>query len=300
MIKICSKEYTRPLKAGDEVITASISSKIDDQNQILQGLQVLESWGLIVKKSPPNMKSWGYLYGTDQTRYEELHPKKTAPLIACTRGGWGAARLLEYPQPWKKGWILGFSDITTILLARLSAGFDGGVHGPLLNTLAKEPVWSKERLKGILFGEKVPDLKGEAWRRGTAIGPVVAANLTVGSHLIGTKYLPNLTGAILILEDISEAPYRIERMMTQWRLAGLLQNLAGIGFGNFKNCENSIEENERNEFKLMDILLERTKDLEIPILGRLPIGHCCGNAALPLGRKVLIDGNHGSLKLLND
>jgi len=149
-----------------------------------------------------------------------------------------------------------------------------------------------------LFGELVENIQGEGWGNGLAIGPLVVANLTIASHLLGTKYLPDLNGAILILEDIGEAPYRIDRMLTQWRLAGILQNLAGIGFGNFVDCEDNENLPANQTFRLQQVLKERTADLGIPLVAHLPIGHNCGNAALPLGRQASIDGNKGLLKLL--
>ena len=226
-----------------------------------------------------------------------LHPKNAPALISFAKGGWGAARLLERHPPWKCGWMLGYSDLSSLLLARLSAGFDGNLHGPLVTSLSQEPEWSKQRLKSILFNKSVPDLYGESWVSGIAKGPLVVTNLTVGTHLLGTKHMPNLNGAILVLEDIGEAPYRIDRMLTQWRLAGILQGLAGLAFGNFMNCEDNPEESNSQEFSLKEILQERSFDLKIPVIGELPVGHCLGNATLPLGWEATLDGGKGLLSI---
>ena len=102
------------------------------------------------------------------------------------------------------------------------------MHGPLLTTLPDEPEWSRDRLRRLLFGEEVPDLQGKGTGGGRATGPLVVANLTVATHLLGTRFVPDLQGAILVLEDVGEAPYRIDRMLTQWRLSGILQQLAGM------------------------------------------------------------------------
>ncbi len=298
MIHIDSQNVAKPLKPGDEVITTAISSVFKDDEKLLKGLKVFESWGLVCRNKSINKHKWGYLAGRDSTRYSELYPKNSAPLIAFACGGWGAARLLEFPQLWKPGWLLGYSDLTAILLARLASGFNGGIHGPLVTSLGDEPSWSQNRLHSILFGHSVPDLYGEGWNKGLASGPLVVANLTVGSHLIGSNYFPDLNGAILILEDIGEYPYRIDRMLTQWRLAGILQKLAGIGFGNFEDCNAPIDEQIDQTFQLEEVLKERSIDLGIPVIGKLPIGHCSGNAALPLGHQALIDGTKGILRLL--
>ena len=299
MVHILPHTYAKPLKTGDEVATVAASSSLDDDTQLIHGLKILESWGLVCRPQFVSKRHWGYLAGKDIIRLNELHPKVHAPLLAFARGGWGAARLLEYSQPWKTGWLLGFSDVTSIHLSRLSSGFDGGLHGPLLTSLAKEPVWSQQRLQSILFGNSIPDLFGEPWVGGIATGPLVIANLTVGSHLLGSRHMPNLKGAILILEDIGEAPYRIDRMLTQWRLAGLLQGLAGLGFGQFTDCDSPEEKPTKRTFNTQEVLLERSKDLKIPVVGNLPLGHCTGNAALPQGRQATLNGNKGSLSLLS-
>ena len=299
MVHIFPHTFAKPLQTGDEVVTVAASSALDDDALVIDGLKVLESWGLVCRPHSVSNRYWGYLAGQDFIRLSELHPKVHAPLLAFARGGWGAARLLEYPQPWKKGWLLGFSDITSIHLSRLSSGFDGGLHGPLLTSLAKEPIWSQDRLRSILFGRSIPDLFGEPWTDGIATGPLVITNLTVGSHLLGSRHMPNLKGAILILEDVGEAPYRIDRMLTQWRLAGLLQGLAGLGFGKFTGCDVPEDEPTQKTFNTQEVLIERSKDLKIPVIGNLPIGHCNGNAALPQGRQATLNGKKGSLSLLS-
>ncbi len=298
MVIIRAETIVKPLSRGDEFIVAAASSAIHDEKALLEGLKILNEWGLVCLENNVVGRYWGYLAGNDKTRSNDLRPKKNAPLIAFARGGWGSARLLEHCQQWKKGILLGFSDVSSLLLARLSDGFDGCIHGPMLTTLGREPLWSKQRLEALLFGKSVPALAGEGWNKGIARGPIVVSNLAVGSHLIGTKYMPNLKGAILILEDVGEAPYRVDRMLTHWRLAGLLQDLAGLGFGNFKKCSDNEDIDIDKTFQLTEILRERSQDLNIPVVGNLPIGHCLGNAALPLGHQAMIDGNEGSLMLL--
>ena len=223
-----------------------------------------------------------------------------AGLLACVRGGWGAARLLEQPLPLPEGWLLGFSDVTSLLLAQQARGLRGAVHGPMVTTLAAEPPWSQERLHRLLFGEAPGALQGTPWQGGQAEGPLLVANLTVATHLLGTEHLPDLRGAVLILEDVGEAPYRIERMLTHWRLCGALQQLAGIGFGSFQGCEEPDKEtvSAGERFSLEQVLRERTADLGIPVLAGLPVGHEPGNGALPLGVPCRLDGECGELSLL--
>tara|TARA_Y100001968_G_scaffold330160_1_gene381235 strand:+ start:491 stop:1390 length:900 start_codon:yes stop_codon:yes gene_type:complete len=297
MINLNPKTTPTPLKKGDEFIAASISSILKNESSFSNGLKVLEEWGLVYRQQHIPRKSWGYLAGTDPARFNELHPAKHPKLITFIRGGWGASRLLEKKQAWQQGWLVGYSDISSILLSRLSAGYGGGIHGPLITSLSSEPDWSKERLKSLLFGGSIPDLHGECWVKGSATGPLVVTNLTVASHLLGSRHMPDLKGAILILEETNEAPYRIDRMLTHWRLAGLLQSIAGLGFGNFNLCEDPKDLTNEDSFSLEQVLKERCFDLGIPVIGNLPIGHCCGNAAMPIGRTALINGTKGILKV---
>ncbi len=288
---------TEPLKKGDLFHIVAASSPISQKDDVQSGIEVLQRWGLICNHFEALDRSWGYLAGTDEVRFNELHPSNHCPLLAFARGGWGSARLLERKQPWKQGWMMGFSDLTSILLARLAGGFQGGIHGPLVTTLASEPDWSKDRLKSILFGNSVPDIHGDPWGGGISKGHLIVGNLTVLTNLIGTKHQPNFKDSILIIEDIGEAPYRIDRMLTHLRLAGILQQLSGLGFGSFSCCDNDIEIDKKKSFNLLDIFRDRTKDLKIPIISNLPIGHCKGNASLPIGRQAIFNGEKGKLTL---
>jgi len=291
MVTLSPNKTARPLKKGDEFVIAETSSFLNDKNSIDKGIKVLTEWGLVFRERKLSPKPWGYLAGNDKYRFEQVHPSPTASLIACVRGGWGAARLLEQDQPWTNGWVLGYSDICSLLLSRLSRNFDGCIHGPLISSIGEEPDWSKDRLRSILFGETIPDLKGESWQGGIAKGPIVAMNLTIGTSLIGTAHMPDLKGSILIFEDINEQAYRIDRMLTQWRLTGLLNNIEGIGFGNFVECNSD----KNDYFKIEEIIKERCIDLKIPIIGSLAIGHANGNAALPLGKIACLNGNKGTI-----
>ena len=286
-----------PLRAGDRVRLVAASSALDDSDALAEGAALLERWGLRVEQPFAPGRRWGYLAGEDHQRRADL--AEPAPLLACVRGGWGAARLLERDLPLSEGWLLGFSDVTSLLWARQAKGIGGGIHGPLVTSLASEPDWSRQRLRDLLFGEPLPPLQGEPWRGGVAEGPLLVANLTVATHLLGTPFLPPLAGAVLVLEDVGEAPYRIERLLTHWRLCGALQQLAGLGFGSFAGCEDpAAGESPGRRFSLEQVLRERSADLGIPVVGALPVGHDPGNAALPLGCRARLDGASGLLSLL--
>lgn len=294
-----------PLRRGDRVRLVAASSALQSGESLAAGLELLRSWGLTIEGDPAALlqRRWGYLAGRDGERLADLSPDHggapgAAALLACVRGGWGAARLLEQRPRAGAGWLLGFSDVTSLLFDRVAQGCGGGVHGPLLTTLAAEPLWSQERLRSLLFGEAVAPLQGEPWCGGSAEGPLLVANLTVASHLLGTPHLPPLAGAILVLEDVGEAPYRIERMLTHWRLCGALQQLAGLAFGHFSGCEPDPDTPSERRFSLEQVLRERSSDLGIPVLAGLPVGHEAGNAALPLGVMARLDADRGLLQLL--
>lgn len=284
-----------PLCAGQRVQLVAASSALTASGlpRLEAGISLLQQWGLEVVPSQAPQRRWGYLAGPDAARTADLG--QHGQLWACLRGGWGAARLLENPDlPLLRGWFLGFSDVTSLLWARQAQGLGGGVHGPLLTTLAAEPAWSQERLRRLLFGESLETLVGECWQPGLAEGPLLAANLTVATHLLGTPHCPPLDGAILVLEDVGEAPYRLDRMLTHWRLCGALQRLAGVAFGRFDDCDDP----EAEGFSSAEVLRERTADLGIPVLAGLPIGHGeAGNAALPIGCWARLDATAGSLSV---
>ena len=297
-----------PLRRGDRVRLVAASSALEETARLQAGLAILAGWGLEVVGDPLayGERRWGYLAGRDPERLADLIAAGPAgepqpALLACVRGGWGAARLLEYPLQQPPGWLLGFSDVTSLLFDRVCQGLGGGVHGPMLTTLAAEPAWSQERLRELLFGAPVAALEGIGWHGGCAEGPLLVANLTVATHLLGTPHLPRLKGAILILEDVGEPPYRIERMLTQWRLCGALQQLAGLGFGSFEGWNTAdarAGEPAERRFDLDQVLRERSLDLGVPVVAQLPIGHHVGNAALPLGVGARLDGDRGQLSLL--
>jgi muramoyltetrapeptide carboxypeptidase len=302
-----------PLQPGDRVQVVAASSALESHERLEAGIQVLRSWGLALEQPEELVgRRWGYLAGRDHERAADLTRHSgdgvPAPLLACARGGWGSARLLQ-PTGLPAGswldpmagpqWLLGFSDVTSLLWARWARGCSGGVHGPLLTTLASEPAWSQARLHDLLFGKSLPPLHGSGWIGGVAEGPLLVANLTVATHLLGTPHLPDLRGAIVVFEDVGEAPYRIERMLTHWRLCGALQQLAGIGWGSFSGCIDGERAGQPPDtfFTTEEVLLERTADLGIPVVAHLPVGHTAGNAALPLGAWARLHGDTGRLEV---
>ncbi|MBI4781161.1 MAG: LD-carboxypeptidase [Oscillatoriophycideae cyanobacterium NC_groundwater_1537_Pr4_S-0.65um_50_18] len=289
-----------PLQPGDLLRVIAPSGALREQEAFQQGIEIWRSRGYRVELSPGYDRRWGYLAGTDAERRFQLAEAMADPAcrgILCARGGYGGARLLENWQ-WidaEPKWLIGFSDITSLLWSLSIQGISG-VHAPLLTTIAAEPDWSHQRLFNWVEGRSLPPLQGEGWGGGTASGILLPANLTVATHLLQTPAQPPLEGVILALEDVSEAPYRIDRMLTQWRMSGALKSVQGIALGRFSQCEPPAH---IPSFTVAEVLRDRLGDLGIPIVSALPFGHDGVNAALPVGILACLDGDRGELRIAN-
>jgi len=309
-----------PLKPGDLLRVIAPSGPLRELERFHKGLEIWRSRGYKVEL-PHNWNAReGYLAGLDGERRRQLAQAWQDPEcrgILCTRGGYGSARLLENwtwlpaketleHQPQSKTeqqnspacsasfppkWLIGFSDITSLLWSLVEIGI-AGVHGPVLTTLAAEPDWSVERLFDCVEGRPLTPLTGVGWGGGRVSGLLLPANLTVATHLLGTPIQPPLDGIILALEDVGEAPYRVDRMLTQWRMSGVLKGVRGIALGRFSQCE---PPKDIPSWTVEEALRDRLSDLGIPIVSELPFGHDGINAALPVGQLVQLDADQGTL-----
>ncbi len=281
------------LKKGDPIDILAPSSFIDDEENFKKGTEILKNWGLEINENNSLSKRFGYFAGDDLTRFKELEKAQNSKLIIFAKGGWGSARILEKEPSWGSGLMLGFSDTCSLLLSKYSQGFIGSIHGPMVASLFKEPDWSLQRLRNLLFEGYVEDIKGIPLRGGNAKGEIVVSNLTIATFLIGTNHFPDCRGKIIIFEDINEDIYKIDRMLTYLRMTKTLTEIAGIGFGSFSN------DSSDSEWKnlLKNCIIERLKEFNFPILFDLPIGHISGNACIPLGYEATINGNDGILSV---
>lgn len=288
------------LKSGGLLRVIAPSGGLRETETFEKGMEIWRSRGYQVKLTPGYDDLWGYLAGKDSDRRRQLAEAWNDPhcrAILCARGGYGGARLLE-DWTWTSQltnnnpkWLIGFSDITGLLWSLCKHGVVG-VHGPLLTTIAAEPEWSIARLFDLVEGRAIAPLQGKGWGNGTGTGYLLPANLTVATHLLGTPAQPLLEGAILAFEDVGEAPYRIDRMLTQWRMMGALTGVRGIALGRFSQCDNLAKS---PSFTVAEVLRDRLSDLGIPIVSDLPFGHDGENAALPVGVEVELDGDKGTL-----
>jgi muramoyltetrapeptide carboxypeptidase len=296
---ISSCQTPLPLKSGDLLRVISPSGRLRERIALDRGLEIWRNCGYRVEVAAEATAGWGYLAGTDAARRAQLADAWEDPecrAILCVRGGYGGMRLLEnwhWSPISSPKWLIGFSDITALLWSLANQGIVG-VHGPLLTTLASEPQWSRDRLFGLVSGQPVPPLQGDPWVGNVARGRLLPCNLTVATHLLCTPLQPDLTGVILAIEDVTEAPYRIDRLLTHWRLTGALSKVAGIAIGRFSQCD---APEGISSFTVEEVLRDRLTDLQIPIVANLPFGHDGCNAALPVGVEAILDGNTGELKV---
>lgn len=292
-VSVC--QLPPPLKPGDVLRVIVPSGTLREVDAFNRGIEIWRARGYHVQL-PQNWNAReGYLAGTDSQRRKQLLEAcldTQCQGILCARGGYGSARLLEdWTWPEQLKWLIGFSDITALLWSLAQIGVSG-VHGPLLTTIAAEPEWSLKRLFDWVEGRPIAPLKGVGWGGGKVSGVLLPANLTVATHLLGTPLQPSLSGVILALEDVTEAPYRIDRMLTQWRMSGAMAGVKGVALGRFSRCA---PPKDVPSWTVEEVLRDRIWDLGIPVVSDLPFGHDGINAALPVGQLVELDAEAGIL-----
>ena len=283
-----------PLRRGSRLRAINPGTWMDPETDFTPLLQrcAAQGWQLEIPESVRGQ--WQWFSATDDQRRASIEDAWNDPTldgVVYVGGGWGAARVLESGLrfPDRPFWSLGFSDSSALLLAQWQAGLLGAIHG---SAWGVEEQW--QRTVDLLSGRPTQPLQGRGRRGRQARGRLVVTNLTVATHLIGTRWFPSLKGAILVLEDVGEAPYRVDRMLTQWRSAGLFKGLAGVACGRFSWKEDDVLP---GDFSMPEILDERLSDLGVPLVMDLPLGHGLPNWALPLGREALLDASSGQLTL---
>ena len=201
-------------------------------------------------------------------------------------------RTLTVPSTVKP--LIGFSDITALHQWQQCHGFTS-VHGPVLTQLGRLGAATHERLFSLLESSRPAEpLQGAAtFVGGTAEGPLLGGNLSVFTRLIGTPFLPALEGAILLLEDVGERPYSLDRMWTHMELAGVFRKVSGIVLGTFTHCE------ERDAtYTSQEVMRELAVATGLPCAAGFPIGHGDNNEPVPLGVRVRLDATSARLTFL--
>ena len=285
------------LRPGDPVVAIAPASPFDHAS-FEAGLQVIRR-RYQVHYDPGVLMRDRYLAGSDERRLAELTRAlldTEARAVFCARGGYGMMRLLpalEGIAPAAKP-VIGFSDITALHLL-LQRHRMVSVHGPVLTQLARLDASAHARLFGLLESEApAADLTGtETYVAGAAEGPLLGGNLSVLTRLLGTPFLAPLEGAILLLEDIGERPYRLDRMWTHLALAGVFRQVRGIVLGEFTGCEE-----KDADYSSADVLRELAAGTGLPCAAGFPIGHGVQNQPVPLGTRVRLDADSRRLTFL--
>jgi muramoyltetrapeptide carboxypeptidase len=290
-----------------------------DPEPVARGTELLESWGLRVVPAPHLYDRHGYLAGTDDVRLADLHAALRDPTIRgviCTRGGYGTQRIVDRldtdPACGDPKLVVGFSDITALHLALWRRARLATVYGPGASWRdTRTPEASARSLRDALMSTEpvvihadpadstaadstaadstAADSTAAVRVPGRATGPLLGGNLSLLVASVGTPDEPDLAGAILLLEDVGEAPYRVDRMLVQLSRAGALRDLAGVAVGQFTDCA------DQRQMSIVDVLTDRLGGLGVPVLGGLPVGHGYGQLAVPLGVPAVLDADAGTL-----
>lgn len=250
----------------------------------------------------------GYFAGDDPTRLTALQAALADPeidAIICARGGYGLTRLIGSLDPARlraaPKLLVGFSDVTALLAWGLVGAGLVSIHGPVVTQLGALADEDRERLALLLRGEDPGALVAEAGavlRGGCVEGPLIAGNLEVLRSLVGTRFMPDLAGCILALEEVGERPYRIDRMLTQLLTSGALRGVRGIAVGQLHACEEPASGNPDSP-TAEAVVLERLATLGVPVVTGFAFGHAPErNAALPFGTPVRLDADNGALYML--
>lgn len=294
------------LKIGDTVGLVTPASPIQKSHLKFIQLQLARQ-GLNVKVAPHALDEYGYLAGVDGDRAADINTffaDNSIQALIAAGGGWGSGRilpLLDYDLIRRHPKIvLGYSDITALLLAIYSRGRLITFHGLLGTSIWNE--FSVAYLKRLLFEAEAisfqnpPQVRVETITPGKARGRLVGGNLSVIGGLVGSAFLPDWDGAILFVEDVGEDVYRVDRMLTHLRLAGILEQLAGFIFGQCTRCLD--EEDDSPTLTLWQVLNDWIRPLGIPAWYGSMIGHIRDQFTVPLGVEVEIDANLGRIKML--
>lgn len=310
-------EPTRPrrLAPGDTVAMVAPASATFLKMELDLAREALEALGLKVVIGQHLLDRHGYLAGDDVARAADINrffADQSVRAILPIRGGWGSSRVLPHldyatirrnPKV-----VLGFSDITALLLALYARTNLVTFHGP--NGMGRWDQWSADLAKRVLFNAEAatfenPREKGEFIIQtenrtqtivpGTARGTLLGGNLTVLTALLGSPYLPAWDGCILFLEDVGEDIYRVDRMLTSLKLAGVLQKIRGFVFGTCEECEPG---EGYGSLTLEEVFDDHIRPLKVPAWRGAMIGHRTPQFTLPVGAQVEIDAALATIRML--
>lgn len=315
-----SKAVTRPprLRPGCRVALLAPAGPLSEQDDLARAVELCRSLGLEPVPGDRALARHGYLAGTDEARLADLNGALRDPTIDavwCLRGGYGITRILDgvdleafgrRPIP-----VIGFSDITALLLALHRATGVVTFHGPM--SRAPLTAFSREHFERVLFAAAPPGRLGRVRaaqdvlvpraprivtiRSGTASGPLVGGNLSILLALAGTRHFPDLDGTLLFIEDVGEDLYRVDRLLAHLRMLGALARLAGVIVGQFTDMRRGAGDGGALAFD--EVLATYLEPLGIPAAYGFPIGHVDDQWTLPIGTNARLDATAGEVQLLD-
>jgi muramoyltetrapeptide carboxypeptidase len=304
------------LRPGDTVGLIEPAGFTHDAFDLGEVKATIAAMGLVPKVAPHVAARYGYLAGTDAERAADVNAMFADPAVRAIfaiRGGWGCARILPlldygliraHPKL-----LVGFSDITALHMALAARAGFATIHGPVAASSWGKVSWDSFRsiaFEGATPLYRAPDVAEDrlaprgghirTLRPGKATGRLLGGNLTVLSALVGTPYLPDFSGAILFIEDTNEAEYRIDRMLTQLSLAGILGRVAGVVFGQCTDCV--ADGPSYGGFTLSEVLQQHLAPLGVPAFQGALFGHVANQFSLPEGIRAEIDAGAGTIRIL--
>jgi muramoyltetrapeptide carboxypeptidase len=245
----------------------------------------------------------GYLAGADDLRlhdFNEALRDDSIDAVWCLRGGYGAMRLLngidyEALRARPKA-VIGYSDATALHAAIGTRADIVTFHGPVARATLTS--FAAESLRNAVTGADpfVGTCESRPLVGGAAEGRLAGGNLALLASVCGTPYAPDMRGTIVVIEDVHEPVYRIDRMLTQLRLAGLLDEVVALAFGHFTDIP---EEDPDFTRPLDDILREAAESIGVPCVAGLPVGHVDDQWTIPLGARARLDADSGAMRLLD-
>ena len=307
----------RRLAPGDSAGIVAPASATFQTVDVDIARESLEALGLKVKVGRHVLSRHGYLAGTDKDRAADINAffdDDDVRAVVPIRGGWGSSRVLphlDYERIRRNPKVvIGFSDITALHLAIQAKTGLVTFHGP--NGMGRWDAWSLDYFKRVLFNGEAATMENpknlsdrnaltqtenrvQTISPGTARGRLLGGNLTVLTAILGSPYVPSFDGAILFLEDVGEDLYRIDRMFTQLRLAGVLDRIRGFVFGTCAECGPG---EGFASLTLEEILADHIKPLGVPAWFGAMIGHQTPQWTVPVGAEAEIDAVKGTLRML--
>ena len=302
------------LQKGDLIGVISPASAPTSSEKIEKGVRYLESLGYRVAVGKHAAIVNGYLAGTDEERAADLNGflnDRNVRAIFSVRGGYGTPRLLrlvDYRAVKRDPKILvGYSDLTALQLALFRKTGLVTFSGPMVGVEMWEKIdpYTEEHFWRVVTSptkigvlSNPPEEPTKALRPGKATGRLLGGNLALLASLLATPYAPGLRRSLLVLEEIDEAPHRVDRMMTQLLNAGILENICGLVLAKFTDCVP--QDASKPHFTTEQVLSQFAERLRVPVLSNLQYGHVPKKLTIPIGLKTRLNATKGILEVLEN